>query len=127
MAEVVTVPIRFPAIALSRAGWVKTGASLEELTDASPADDLSEWQQMRIVDSTGATYLSTRTFRAWPVTRGGMLLCKLLNNAIYVGFDLELVEPIALAELLDTPAIRGTLPQSDWPSTRQVVAYLCED
>lgn len=106
---------------------MKTGSSLEELTDASPADDLFEWQQMRIVDSSGATYISKRTFRAWPATRGGMLLCKLINNAIYVGFDLERVEPISLAELLDTPAIRATVSQSDWTSTRQVVAYLCED
>jgi len=125
MAAGINVPICFPAIALSRAGWIKTGSSLEELTDASPADDLSEWRHLRIVDSSGATYLSTRTFRAWPASPGGMLLCKLLNHAIYVGLDLEAVAPMALAELLDDPSVRAELPQRDWTSTVQVVEYLC--
>jgi len=125
MAAEVDLPICFPAVALSPAGWIKCGSALGELIDASPSDDLSEWMNMRIVDANGATYCATRTFRAWPVTRAGLMLCKLFNEGITVGFELEQVAPMALVEFLDHPGVRGELPQGDWTSTRQVVDYLC--
>ena len=95
--------VQFPVMAVSRAGWTKRADAPHEF-DASPTDDLADWQGMEIYDSAGRRFVARRAFRAWPKSTLGAMLCRVANNAIHVAFDLDDGEHIsvdALKEKLD--------------------------
>ncbi len=89
----------YPVIAFSKAGWVKEVESESEGFDASPDDNLSEWQNMVIYDSSGKkfhvknAYLDRHghTWRLW--------LNRLFKQSVYVEFDIDIVEDTSLDEL----------------------------
>ena len=78
----------YPVVAFSPAGWDKEASEVQELTDASPDDDLLEWQGIEVVDATGTHYRALRVYRAWPRSTWGVWLCRLANNCIHVDMDL---------------------------------------
>lgn len=89
----------FPVVAFSQAGWSKTASELGDLTDASPDHPLDDWQQLEIYDCSGQRYRARRAFRAWPESRFGHWLCRLVGNCIHVGFEFDAPEPEAFEEL----------------------------
>ena len=118
--------IVFPAILLSEAGWLKSGESLRELSDASPSDDLTEWQSLRVFDAGGNCFRARRVFREWPRSRIGLLLCRLTNQSISVRMELEEVEAVKLSELVSQVAAVESLPSdAEWKSQRDLVEYVC--
>jgi len=118
--------IVFPAILLSEAGWLKSGESLRELSDASPTDDLTDWQNLRVFDAGGNCFRARRVFREWPRSRIGVFLCRLTNQSIMVGMELEEVEVAELSELVfQVAAVESLPPGAEWKSQRDLVEYVC--
>jgi len=81
--------LQFPVVAISPAGWTKCAEEPGDLTDASPDDDLREWQAMEIYDSAGKCYMARRAFRGWPKGWLGALICRLVGHVVHVAFDLD--------------------------------------
>ena len=81
--------LRFPVVAVSRAGWTKTADEVGDLTDASPDDDLRDWQGMEIYDSAGQRFVAQRAFRGWPRSSFGAFVCLLMRHAIHVALELD--------------------------------------
>ena len=90
---------QFPVIAFSPAGWIKEADRIEELNDASPDDDLSDWQGLVIYDSSGLKYTARGVYRRWPATTFGVWLCRLSNISTHVDMDLDAPSVAALEEL----------------------------
>jgi hypothetical protein len=91
----------FPVIAFSPAGWIKEADEIHEFTDASPEDDLSDWQGLVIYDSSGLKYTARRVYRRWPASRLGVWICRLPCTSIHVDMELEPPCPASLDELKD--------------------------
>jgi hypothetical protein len=91
--------LKFPVIAFSPAGWVKEVSEDEQFFDASPDDDLSEWQGMEIYDASGRKFRVKKAFIAWPRRSWSLWLCRLLNESIYVDFVFEDPAKASLEEL----------------------------
>ena len=122
-----SVHIHFPAVAVSRAGWVKTGNSLEELTDAAPSDDLQQWQGIRVFDAGGNTYLASRVERRWPTGRIDLALCRLINTSTYVRLVLQPEVAVSISELAEMLSISESLPHGTvWSSQRELVEFVCQ-
>jgi hypothetical protein len=103
-----------PVVAVSRAGWTKTAEQLQDLTVASPDDDLSEWQGMEIYDSAGQHFRARRAFRGWPESEAGAFICRGAGNAIHVAFELDegtSVSVQTLGERLAALALGVTIPE----------------
>lgn len=79
--------LKFPVVFHSPAGWTKEVESEEEGFDASPFDGLSEWQGGEIRDAERRRFKVKRAYRGWPRSAIGLWLCRLLNNVIFVAFD----------------------------------------
>ena len=113
--------LQFPVIAFSPAGWLKTATEVEELTDASPDDDLSDWLGLVIYDSSGLKYLAVRVYRIWPASRLGAWMCRVLGVAIHVDMDLATPSAASLDELRnrvigyygETSALREAVTHKD--------------
>ncbi len=122
-----SVQIHFPAVVVSPAGWVKTGNSLDELTDAAPSDDLRQWQGSRVFDAGGHTYRASRVERRWPTGRIGLALCRLTNTSTYVRFDLHPEVAVSVSELAAMLTISESLPRGTvWSSQRELVELVCQ-
>jgi hypothetical protein len=122
----VSVQVQFPAVAVSLAGWVKTGKSIEELTEASASDDLREWQGLRIFDVGGNAYRAIRVERCWPVGRLGLALCLLANHSIHVRLDLQPEATVSVSELETMLTASEALPRGTvWSSQRELVEFVC--
>jgi hypothetical protein len=117
--------IKFPAIAISRAGWHKTAREMDELTDASPTDDLAEWQGLVIVDAEGTRLVAGRVFRTWPKHRWGAALCRVLNHSVHVGFEFAFAETLSLQEVVDCVSGVEELPAQSWSCPREIMEYVC--
>ena len=118
--------IQCPAIAISPAGWHKVASEMANLVDASPTDDLAEWQRLEIVDAQGMRFVVSRAFRAWPKHPWGAALCRILNQSIHVGFEFSSVEQLSLAKLTQYVSSVEELPSSHrWSSPREVMEFLC--
>src|SRR5687768_4546592 len=87
---------RFPVVAVSRAGWVKAADEVDDLTDASPNDDLGDWQGMEIYDSAGRRFVAQRAFRGWPKSSFGAFICLLMRNAIHIALELDEGSPVSV-------------------------------
>jgi hypothetical protein len=90
---------RFPVVAVSRAGWTKRADEIYELVDASPWDDLREWQGLEIYDSAGQRYLAKRAFRGWPNSGIGLILCRVMKNSIHVALELDEGSAVSVSAL----------------------------
>lgn len=91
--------LQFPVIAFSPAGWIKEADEIQDFTDASPDDDLSDWQGLVIYDSAGLKYTARRVYRRWPSSLFGVWLCRLSNNRIQVEMDLDAPSTASIDEL----------------------------
>jgi hypothetical protein len=91
--------LRFPLIAFSPAGWVKKVNEEDRVFDASPHDDLSEWQGLDIYDSSGRKFRVKKAFIAWPRRSWSLWICRILNHSTYVGFVFEDPAEASLEEL----------------------------
>lgn len=117
--------VHFPAVAVSPAGWVMAGNSLEEITRAAPSDDLQQWQGLRVFDAAGNAYLASRVERCWQLSRIGLALCRLMNQSIFVRLELQPMAPVPLAELVAMLSISEALPQGIvWASQRELVEFV---
>ena len=122
-----SIHVHFPAIAVSPAGWVKTGKSLDELTDAAPSDDLRQWQGLRVFDADGNAYLASRVERRWPTGRIGLARCRLTNVSTYVRLELQPEVAVSVSELAAMLTISESLPQGTvWSSQRELVEFVCQ-
>jgi hypothetical protein len=124
MAEVVT----WPALLMSHAGWTKVGRSPGELTDASPSDDLAEWQGLTIVDAAGRHFRAVEVTAAWPASRLGRLLCSLANHVIHVRIVVEELPSMPVRELADLVSrVQRIEPSAAWATARDILEAAAED
>jgi hypothetical protein len=91
--------LQFPVIGFSPAGWIKEADAIHEFIEASPDDDLSDWQGLMIYDSSGLKYTARRVYRRWPSSRFGVWLCRLSEISVRVGMDLDAPSTASLYEL----------------------------
>jgi hypothetical protein len=118
--------IKFPAVAISPAGWHKTAADFADLTDASPVDDLAEWQRLEVFDSEGKRFLVRRAYRAWPKHGWGAALCRLFNQSIHVGFEFESIEQLSTERVAQCVSSIESLPSAHhWSSPREIMEFVC--
>lgn len=123
-----SIQIHFPAVAVSPAGWVKTANSLDELTDASPRDDLREWQGLRVFDAGGNAFRTNQVVRRWPVGRLGLALCWFTNQSMHVGFELQPDASISVLELAAMLNMLDALPLGKvWSSQRELLEFVCSE
>jgi hypothetical protein len=121
-----SIQIHFPAVGVSPSGWVKTANSFDELTDASPGDDLLEWQGLRVFDAEGNAYRAIRVGRRWPIGHFGLALCRFMNHSIYVALELQPENTIFVQDLAAMLSKCGTLPPGKvWSSQRELVEFIC--
>jgi hypothetical protein len=114
--------VRFPVLAFSPAGWSKAACDEEELIDASPRDTLEDWQGLEVYDSAGLVHRATRAFRAWPRSTFGLLICRLVGQVIFVGFEFERAEPVPLEVLVARAKADGEISGDEvWQSHEEVL------
>jgi hypothetical protein len=119
--------VRFPVLAFSPAGWNKVAATALELTEASPDDLLDDWQRLEVYDSAGFVHRATRAFRFWPKSNFRKLLCCLVRQQIYVGFQFEKPELVQLQELVRRAKAIGEISEEDgWLSHEHLLRALSE-
>lgn len=111
--------LQFPVIGFSPAGWIKEADAIHEFIDASPDDDLSDWQGLVIYDSSGRKYTARRVYRRWPASRLGVWICRLSSNSIHV--DMELDPPCAAS--LDELKDRVIAYYGEEPLLREAVSH----
>ena len=102
----------FPVVAFSPAGWTVEAATEDDFGDASPWDDLGEWQGLEVFDSAGRQFTAVRAFRLRPRSSLGLWVCRLLfRQAVRVGFEWGPPREVALRDLLQR--LRAGYP-ADW-------------
>jgi hypothetical protein len=120
------IQIHFPAVAVSPAGWVKAAHSLDELTDASPRDDLRQWQGLGVFDAGGNAFRTNKVVRRWPVGRLGLALCWITNQSVHVELELQPEATVSVLELAAMLNISDALPLGNvWSSQRELVEFAC--
>ena len=113
---------QFPAVAVSRAGWTKMAAEPGDLTDASPRDNLADWQAMEIYDSAGCRFVARRVFRGWPKSALAASIYRLANNSIHVAFELDEGEGVSVQMLIQRlVAVGGMAERFDGAQTHREV------
>jgi len=118
--------ITCPAVAISPAGWHKAATTLSELTDASPKDDLVDWQNIEILDAEGMRFQARRAFLSWPRQSWAVLLCRLFNQSVHVGFEFSAIERMSTEEVAKRVAAVEVLPDGiQWTSPRQILEFVC--
>jgi len=116
----------YPVIAFSPTGWAKEAASIADLTDASPNDDLRDWQGLVIYDAAGYRRVARRAFRLWPRSELGVRLCRLVRHSIHVGFELTEPEPAPLDELKRrVESVYGSDPSIGAAGNHRTVIEMC--
>lgn len=86
-------------MAFSSAGWIKEAEDANALTEADPTDNLKEWEGLEIYDSSGQKCIVQKVWRVWPRQAFGVWLCRSLNNATYVDFELSVPVQVSFDEL----------------------------
>jgi len=118
--------ISCPAVVISPAGWHKAAATFSELTDASPKDDLADWQNIEILDSEGKRFQARKAFRSWPRRSWGVLLCRLFNQSVHVGFEFSAIEQMSTDEVAKRLSALEVLPVGmQWASPRHIMEFVC--
>lgn len=117
--------IQYPAILISSAGWHKTADEPTDLLDASPGDDLAEWQDAEILDASGHRYRARRAFRGWPRSSLGVALCRLLGHCVYVQFEFETREAMTTTSFASRVTQFEPLPEGvEWLSPSDVMRHV---
>lgn len=109
--------VRFPIIAFWRSGGVNRADDAEELTSASPSDDLQAWQGLEVYDSAGMKFVVAEAVRGWPSSSLGALLCRVANHAIYVSLKAPAGVPVGVDELRERLSEKWLVPAGLHPSS----------